>query len=125
MPEQRILLVEDDEDVGELLAVALEDAGYEVDLAKTAAESWAQLAAHGYALVIADWRLPDGDGSVIADGAADLGAQTFIMSGYLPELPSDRREGHRCMTKPIRLDAFIAAVQGAIGAPTAQTERQT
>lgn len=125
MPEQRILLVEDDEDVGELLAVALEDAGYEVDLAKTAAESWARLAAHGYALVIADWRLPDGDGSVIADGAADLGAQTFIMSGYLPELPSDRREGHRCITKPIRLDAFIAAVQGAIGTPAAQTQRQT
>jgi len=70
--------------------------------------------------VIADWRLPDGDGSVIADGAADLGAQTFIMSGYLPELPNDRREGHRCIPKPIRLDAFIAAVEGAIGAPTTQ-----
>src|SRR5918911_1117173 len=72
MLEKRILLVEDDEDVGELLAVALEDAGYEVDVAKTAPESWAHLAANGYALVIADWRLPDGDGSVIADGAADL-----------------------------------------------------
>jgi two-component system, OmpR family, response regulator len=120
MAEKRILLVEDDEDVGELLAIALEDAGYEVDVAKTAAESWARLAAQGYALVIADWRLPDGDGSVIADGAADLGARTFIMSGYLPELPSDRREGHRCLTKPIHLDAFIATVQEAIGAPTAQ-----
>ena len=120
MPEKRILLVEDDEDVGELLADALEGAGYEVDVAKTAAESWARLAAQGYALVIADWRLPDGDGSVIADGAADLGAQTFIMSGYLPEMPSDRREGHRCMTKPIRLDALIAVVEGAIGAPTGQ-----
>ena len=117
MPEKRILLVEDDADVAELLAVALEGEGYEVDLAKTAAESWARLAAQGYALVIADWRLPDGDGSVIADGAADLGAKTFIMSGYLPELPTDRREGHRCMMKPIRLDAFLDAVQGAIGRP--------
>jgi len=120
MPEKRILLVEDDEDVGELLAVALADAGYQVDVATTAAESWARLAAQGYSLVIADWRLPDGDGSVIADGAADLGAQTFIMSGYLPELPNDRREGHRCIPKPIRLDALIAAVEGAIGAPTTQ-----
>src|SRR5262249_62206867 len=124
MPEKRILLVEDDEDVGELLAVALEGAGYEVDVAKTAAESWARLAAQGYALVIADWRLPDGDGSVIADGAADLGAQTFIMSGYLPEMPSDRREGHRCMTKPIRLDALIAAVAGAIRAAPAPRHAQ-
>jgi DNA-binding response OmpR family regulator len=120
MPEKRILLVEDDEDVGEVLAIALESAGYHVDVATTAAESWARLAVQGYALVIADWRLPDGDGSVIADGAADLGAKTFIMSGYLPELPSDLREGHRCMTKPIRIDAFLAAVQGAIGGPAAQ-----
>ena len=55
MPDKRILLVEDDEDVGALLAVALEGDGYEVDLAKTAAESWARLAAQAYALVIADW----------------------------------------------------------------------
>jgi DNA-binding response OmpR family regulator len=120
MPDKRILLVEDDEDVGALLAVALEGDGYEVDLAKTAAESWARLAAQAYALVIADWRLPDGDGSVIADGAADLGAKTFIMSGYLPELPTDRRGGHRCMMKPVRLDSFLAAVHGAIGKPTAE-----
>jgi DNA-binding response OmpR family regulator len=119
MPGTRILLVEDDQDVGELLAVALEGEGYEVDVATTAAESWARLAEQGYALVIADWRLPDGDGSVIADGAADLGAKTFIMSGYLPELPSDRREGHSCMMKPIRLEVFLAAVQGAIGRPSA------
>src|SRR5436305_1729323 len=97
MPDKRILLVEDDEGVGELLAMALEGDGYAVDVATTAAESWARLAAQAYALVIADWRLPDGDGSVIADGGADLGGQTFIMSGYLPELPSDRREGHQCV----------------------------
>src|SRR5947207_2832707 len=103
MPEKRILLVEDDEDVGELLALTLADAGYQVDVATTAAESWARLAAQGYSLVIADWRLPDGDGSVIADGAADLGAKTFIMSGYLPELPSERREGHR----PVRPAAVL------------------
>src|SRR5256714_7078827 len=109
MPDKRILLVEDDEGVGELLAMALEGDGYEVDVATTAAESWARLAAQAYALVIADWRLPDGDGSVIADGAADLGAKTFIMSGYLPELPSDRREGHQCMMKPVRLDTLLAA----------------
>jgi DNA-binding NtrC family response regulator len=34
MPEKRILLVEDDENVGELLALTLADAGYEVDVAR-------------------------------------------------------------------------------------------
>jgi hypothetical protein len=31
-------------------------------------------------------RLPDGDGLEIAERAADLGAATFIMSGYLFQL---------------------------------------
>ena len=66
MPEQRILLVEDDEDVGEVLKIALVEEGYMVDFAATAAEAWRHLAAHRYALVLSDWRLPDGDGSVIA-----------------------------------------------------------
>jgi CheY-like chemotaxis protein len=117
MPEKRILLVEDDEDVGELLAMALEGDGYEVDVATTAAESWSRLAAQAYALVIADWRLPDGDGSVIADGAADLGAKTFIMSGYLPEMPIERREGHHCMMKPVRVRDLLRLIRDAIGAP--------
>src|SRR5437763_4860277 len=111
MPEKRILLVEDDQDVGELLAVALADAGYQVDVATTAAESWARLAAQGYSLVIAVWLLPDGDGSVIADGAADLGAKTFILSGFLPGLPSERREGQRCLKTSIRHDDLLAVAE--------------
>src|SRR4051794_41802935 len=99
MPEQRILLVEDDEDVAEVLKVALVEEGYLVDFAATAAEAWRHLAAHRYALVLSDWRLPDGDGSVIADGGAELGAKTFIMSGFLPEMPLERRGGDRCLVE--------------------------
>jgi DNA-binding NtrC family response regulator len=117
MPEQRILLVEDDEDVGEVLKIALVEEGYMVDFAATAAEAWRHLAAHRYALVLSDWRLPDGDGSVIADGGAELGAQTFIMSGFLPEMPAERREGHRCMMKPVRVRDLLQLIQDAIGAP--------
>src|SRR5436853_6990839 len=58
MPEQRILLVEDDEDVGEVLKIALLEEGYTVDFAGTAAEAWRHLAVHRYALVLSDWRLP-------------------------------------------------------------------
>jgi hypothetical protein len=38
MPQKRILLVEDDEDVGEVLRIALLEDGYVVDLAMTVAE---------------------------------------------------------------------------------------
>jgi DNA-binding NtrC family response regulator len=117
MPDKRILLVEDDEDVGEVLRIALHEAGYPVDLATTAADGWKCLAAHRYALVLSDWRLPDGDGSVIADGGAELGAKTFIMSGYLPEMPIERREGHHCMMKPVRVRDLLRLIRDAIGAP--------
>src|SRR5437763_4635895 len=120
MPQKRILLVEDDQDVGEVLRIALLGDGYTVDLATTAAEAWKQLAAHPYQLVLSDWRLPDGDGSVIADGGAELGAKTFIMSGYLPEMPAEKREGHQCMMKPVRIRDLLSLIHNAIGAPNGQ-----
>ena len=120
MPQKRILLVEDDQDVGEVLRIALLGDGYTVDLATTAAEAWKHLAAHPYQLVLSDWRLPDGDGSVIADGGAELGAKTFIMSGYLPEMPAEKREGHQCMMKPVRIRDLLSLIHNAIGAPNGQ-----
>lgn len=120
MSGKRILLVEDDEDVAEVLRIALLGEGYAVDYAGTAAEAWKRLAAHRYALVLSDWRLPDGDGSVIADGGAELGAKTFIMSGFLPEMPADRREGHQCMMKPVRINQLLALIHDAIGPPNAE-----
>jgi DNA-binding response OmpR family regulator len=115
MPTKRILLVEDDPDIHELLAHVLYDAGYLVDVAPTAAKAWQCLDAESYTLVIADWRLPDGDGTVIAEAAADLGAKTFIMSGYLFSMPGGRSERHDTLMKPIRPSELIAAVERSIG----------
>jgi hypothetical protein len=84
-----ILLLEDDEDVAELLVLVLRAAGYIVDLAITVAQAERRLAERGYGLVIADWRLPDGDGTIVADRAADLGAKTAIPNGRLPAPPHD------------------------------------
>ena len=114
MKEQRILLVEDDE-VGVLLTHVLIDEGYLVDLATTNAEAWAYLDAHQYPLVIVDWKLPDGDGMVIADAAAHLGAKTVVMSGYLFQMPGGRADSHETLMKPLRPSEIIDVVQRAIG----------
>ena len=65
--------------------------------------------------MIADWRLPDGDGTVIAEAAADLGAKTFVMSGYLFQMPGGRAERHDTLMKPIRPHELVAAVERSIG----------
>jgi two-component system, OmpR family, response regulator len=115
MPDKRILLVEDEPDIRQLLSHTLRSAGYVVDVAATAAEAWAHLNAQAYASVIADWRLPDGDGVAIADWAAEQGSRTFVMSGYLFQMPGGRAERHQTLMKPLRPSEIVAAVEHGIG----------
>jgi|HubBroStandDraft_6_1064221.scaffolds.fasta_scaffold896554_1 DNA-binding response OmpR family regulator len=115
MAEKRILLVEDEPEIHQLLAHVLSGEGYTVDVAATVAEAWRSLDGQSYALVIADWRLPDGDGTVIAEAAADLGAKTFVMSGYLFQMPGGRAERHYTLMKPIRPRELVEAVERVIG----------
>jgi len=87
MQALRVLLVEDDPDVGEMLLFALESADYATELVGTATEARWRVEFIKPDLVIADWRLLEGgDGVVVANEAADLGIKTVVMSGYLTEL---------------------------------------
>ena len=115
MPDKRILLVEDEPEVRRSLTHTLFAAGYQVDVAATAAEAWTHLDAHDYAAVIADWRLPDGDGSLILDSAAQQGAYTFLMSGYLFTMPGGHADRHETLMKPLRPSEIVAAVERSIG----------
>ena len=115
MADKRILLVEDERAIHELLTHALRAEGYLVDVAATVADAWRELDARPYALVIADWRMPDGDGTVIADAAAQLGAKTCVMSGYLFRMPGGRSETHETLMKPLRPSEILAVVEHSIG----------
>jgi DNA-binding response OmpR family regulator len=117
MAEKRILLLEDDDIVATMLETALSTVGYTVDVATTVAVGDALVAAQSYALVIADWRLPDGNGWTVADCAAALGAKTFLMSGYAQDMSPQVRRGHECVVKPIRIGPLPSYVSDAIGGP--------
>lgn len=58
----RILVCEDDAEVGELLASLLEDEGYQVDVANNASGAKELLSAHTYRAMTLDIILPDQDG---------------------------------------------------------------
>ncbi len=121
MADKRILLVEDERPIHELLTHALRAEGYVVDVATTLADAWRELDARSYGLVIADWRLPDGDGTVIADAAAQLGAKTCVMSGYLFRMPGGRSELHEggspCPCQPAPLPLSSRRRPGSTGQP--------
>jgi len=115
MTVKRILLVEDEEDIAEILALFLRNEGYSVDIAGTLAQARQRLDAVTYTLVNTDLRLPDGDGLEIANRAAELGARTSILSGYVLQLPTEAAHRHEVMTKPMRPSNFVAAIQRLIG----------
>lgn len=83
--------------------------------AGTVAQARQRLDQGTYTLVNTDLRLPDGNGLEVADRAADLGARTSILSGYVFQLPPGAAVKHEVMTKPIRPSEFIATVQRLIG----------
>jgi two-component system response regulator PilR (NtrC family) len=62
MTSPRILVVDDEADLRELLEITLVRMGLDVDCAETLATARARLAQVEYALVLTDMRLPDGQG---------------------------------------------------------------
>ena len=90
MAAKRILLLEDDAHLAGTLLFVLQGAGYDVDLALTVAQAERRLSNQRYGLVVADWRLPDGDGTAFADRAADLGAKTAVLTGYVLQMSRER-----------------------------------
>jgi DNA-binding response OmpR family regulator len=61
----RLLIVEDNEQLAELLVKGLRTAGYDTDVLATAADAHAALLTVSYAGLILDLGLPDGDGLVL------------------------------------------------------------
>jgi two-component system response regulator PilR (NtrC family) len=115
MSNKRILLVEDDPDVRDLLGIELREAGYLLDTAGTVPDAMDHLDSTSYALAIVDWQLPGGNGLLVADTAAVMGARTIVMSGYLVQMPGGRADGHETIMKPFELNEFLDAVKRAIG----------
>src|SRR5215469_4980180 len=116
MPEKDVLIVDDEAGVRDALGETLRDSGYDVDQAATAAEARKLLDAHSYAVALVDWRLPDGDGTVIASLAVELGSQAFVMSGYLRKMLPGNVDPRWTIMKPIKRDELLATVRACIGA---------
>jgi DNA-binding response OmpR family regulator len=85
----RILLVEDDEEVGRLLGQIL--IGYEMDRSYAVAGACSRLDHRSDDPVLADARLPDGTGMDVADRAIEKGVKTLIIAGSALLYPELRR----------------------------------
>jgi DNA-binding response OmpR family regulator len=111
---QNILIVDDEAGVRDLLAEVLRENGYAVEVAGTVAEASDLLGKRGYQVVVTDWRLPDGDGTLIANLAAELGSNAFLMSGYLSRMLPGNVDPRQTLMKPVLPSELLAAVRACI-----------
>jgi DNA-binding response OmpR family regulator len=102
---KRILLVDDDPNILDGLRDILEDAGYHVESAATAAAARETLAAAPVDLVLVDFFLPDGQGPEIAAAAKARAAETrtVLMTGLSAgDIPEGKPAGvDEVLVKPV------------------------
>lgn len=111
----RILLVEDDPDVGPLLENMLLSAGYRVSKVETVSAARLLLDHHAHDLLLTDVNLPDGDGIDVADRAKGKGVRTILVTGYAFQLPPEELRRHEYLMKPVRSAELVAAVKRVLG----------
>ena len=114
-PNNRILLVEDDPDVGPLLEHALLQAGFRVHWVSSVSEAQELLGARVYDLVLTDVMLPDGNGLNIADAANAKGIRSLVITGYAFQFPKERLAQHDLLLKPVRPSELIDVIERKLG----------
>lgn len=78
-PESRILIVDDEIDACHSLRDILEDVGYQVEIAQTAAGAMEQVRAHPFKMAILDLKLPDLDGVSLYRQMKNLRSETVAI----------------------------------------------
>ncbi|TFW32233.1 response regulator transcription factor [Massilia horti] len=113
-----ILLVEDDHKAARLLARGLQEEGFAVDLAQSAADAEARLGP-ACGLVILDWLLPDKEGIRLCREWRERGVLTPILMLTARDAVADRIAGLNTgaddyLTKPFVFDELLARVRALL-----------
>ena len=118
----RVLVVEDNEELAQLLAQRLETAGYETDVLTTAAEAQAAVTTTRYAAMVLDLGLPDDDGlSVLREirqHEDPLPVLVLTARGGLQDRVSGLRSGaDDYLVKPFAFEELLARLEALLRRP--------
>jgi two-component system OmpR family response regulator len=116
-PSARILVVDDEPNIADLLSAALSFEGYQVGVASTGAEAIEQVRAFRPNLVMLDVMLPDFDGTEVCRRLRNQGEQMPIVFLTARDATQEKVEGLSMgddyVTKPFSIEELMARV-GAI-----------
>jgi two-component system, NtrC family, nitrogen regulation response regulator NtrX len=122
MTASRVLVVDDESDIRELLREILSEEGYEVDAAANAAEARAARAKHAPDLILLDIWMPDMDGiSLLREWSQNHGldCSVVMMSGHgtvETAVEATRLGAFDFVEKPLSLTKLLRTVERALEA---------
>jgi len=130
-PEARLLVVEDEPNIRELLATSLRFAGFEVHVAADGATALKQASTHHPDLVVLDVMLPDMDGFTVTRKLRESGRILPIVFVTARDSVEDKVKGLTVggddyVTKPFSLAEIVARITEAarlLGDRTPRTHR--
>jgi two-component system NtrC family sensor kinase len=117
----RILIVDDDADVRELIELALDGQGYDVDSVESGRAALERLAQHAYDLLVCDLHMPDRDGPAVyraIERRAPPRPAFLFVTGYADGGPYEefvRATQAPVMIKPFGIDVLRETVSRLLG----------
>jgi two-component system response regulator PilR (NtrC family) len=123
----RVLVVDDEPDILELLELTLLRMGLEVDRAHNVSEALQRLDSKHYNLCLTDMRMPDGEGvdvvRYIAQHNLDVPVAVITAHGNMDNAVAALKAGaFEYLSKPVALDQLRAVVNAAINLPRAVSD---
>jgi CheY-like chemotaxis protein len=126
MPKNRVLLVDDNEDVRAVFQEGLESHGFEVVPAASVNEALRLISTDDFDVLLSDLHMPDaGDGFTVVSAMrhAHPNAVTLVLSGY-PALQEAMSaillEADEVLVKPIGLSEITEIIQKKLAAPSSR-----
>jgi DNA-binding response OmpR family regulator len=118
----RLLVIEDEARLSEILKAALGDAGFTVDVAGSAADAEAALELINYDAAVLDLGLPDGDGLTVLSTLRRLGKTLPILILTARDAVEDRVVGLNAgaddyLTKPFAMTELTARIKALLRRP--------
>ncbi len=111
----RILVVDDEEDIRQTMALVLRNEGYCVDLASTGKETIEKTQSTAYNLIILDIRLPDIDGVTVLSKIHDTVPKTrkIMLTGFPSQqnaITSLNNKADAYLVKPVDVSELLAVI---------------
>ena len=128
-PEARLLVVEDEPNIRELLATSLRYAGFDVATAANGTEALKIAGDHHPDLCVLDVMLPDMDGFTVTRRLREQGRQLPIVFVTARDSVDDKIKGLTVggddyVTKPFSLEEVVARIRAVLRRTTERTAQQ-